>query len=395
MKFELDKNLLKYVIYISITAVTIFVAYNILSNIGTILNWIFGFIISILTLIKPLIIAAIIAYLLYPITQFVEKTLKTNRLYCVKKKSNRRTISIIFSYLLIIGILLGLLCGIYFMIGGQLSKSTTISNIVDYITNYTNSADINNLSIIKDIQNLDIPFLDTLKPYLINALTYIQDTIISNLGTMSSHIMNIGSSIATFFIAVIISIYLLKDSEYFIDLWKKLYFLIFRNGKAGNTITTTFKIIHEVFSKFIKGQLLEAFFVALLSTIALSMVGIDYAVVIGIISGICNLIPYVGPIVGTVLAGVMALLSGNFIKIIYAVVAMIIVQQIDNNFLAPKIVGDSVGLHAVFTMLAILIGGNVGGLFGMLLAVPLAASFKVLFSNWYNNYMNKINSQNE
>ena len=91
----------------------------------------------------------------------------------------------------------------------------------------------------------------------------------------------------------------------------------------------------------------------------------------------------------------MALLSGNFIKIIYAVVAMIIVQQIDNNFLAPKIVGDSVGLHAVFTMLAILIGGNVGGLFGMLLAVPLAASFKVLFSNWYNNYMNKINSQNE
>ena len=92
-------------------------------------------------------------------------------------------------------------------------------------------------------------------------------------------------------------------------------------------------------------------------------------------------------IVGTVLAAIMGLLSGKPIKILYAIIAMQVVQQIDNNLLAPKIVGESVGLHAVFTMLAILIGGNVGGLLGMLLAVPIAASFKVLFSNWYENYM--------
>ena len=70
------------------------------------------------------------------------------------------------------------------------------------------------------------------------------------------------------------------------------------------------------------------------------------------------MIPYVGPIVGTVLAAIMGLLSGRPIKIIYAIIAMLIVQQIDNNLLAPKIVGESVGLHAVFTMLAIIIGGR-------------------------------------
>ena len=95
------------------------------------------------------------------------------------------------------------------------------------------------------------------------------------------------------------------------------------------------------------------------------------------------MIPYVGPIVGTVLAAIMGLLSGRPIKIIYAIIAMLIVQQIDNNLLAPKIVGESVGLHAVFTMLAIIIGGNTFGLIGMLIAVPLAASFRILFNLWY------------
>ena len=109
--------------------------------------------------------------------------------------------------------------------------------------------------------------------------------------------------------------------------------------------------------------------------------------VIGIIAGICNLIPYVGPIVGTVLAAIMGLLSGRPIKVLYAIIAMLIVQQVDNNFLAPKIVGNSVGLHPVFTMMAILIGGNIGGLFGMLLAVPIVASIRVLFNMWYEKYI--------
>ena len=99
------------------------------------------------------------------------------------------------------------------------------------------------------------------------------------------------------------------------------------------------------------------------------------------------MIPYAGPIVGTVLAALMGLLSGSPIKMLYSIIAMLIVQQIDNHFLAPQIVGNSVGLHPVFTMMAIIIGGTIGGLRGMLIAVPLAASFKVLFSSWYHSHI--------
>ncbi|MDU4884217.1 AI-2E family transporter [uncultured Clostridium sp.] len=388
MKIHFDKNLLKYSLYVTLTAIAIYLALTIMSNIGTIFITTFNIIGAVLNLIKPLLIAIVIAYLLYPLTKSIENFLRTNTIYKIKNQSVRRVIAIVLSYLLIIGIILGLIWGIYFMIGGQLSKNTTLTNIMSDISSYLNTNSFSTSSIEDTLKNLNIPFIDNLEPYIIQIVTALQKYIMINLGAMTSNIMSIGSSIASFFIAIIISIYILKDSEYFIDLWKKLYYLIFRESNIGKKFSEIFRLINEVFSKFIRGQLLEAFCVGVLSSIALSIVGIDYAIVIGLISGICNMIPYVGPLVGTILAAVMGLLSGRPIKVIYAIISMLVVQQIDNNLLAPKIVGDSVGLHAVFTMMAILVGGNVGGLLGMLLAVPVAASIRVLFNKWYSEYTN-------
>ena len=387
MKIEIDKKLIKYGIYVAVTSISIYIAYLIVSNIGDIFGKSLDILRNIYKLIKPLFFAFIIAYLLFPITKAIENFLKNNTIFQVKKESSRRILAILFSYLSVIGIILGLLCGIYFMIGGQISNNITISNIVDEISLYLNSNLFNSTSISDTIRNLNIPFIKELEPYILESLQYVQQYIASNLGNFTSYILSIGSGIATFFISLILSIYILKDSEYFINLWKKLYNLVFRKSKLGGKIAYVFKTIHETFAKFIKGQLLEAFFVGVLSAIALEIVGIDYAFIIGVIAGICNMIPYVGPIVGTILAAIMGLLSGNPLKILYAIISMLVVQQIDNNLLAPKIVGDSVGLHPVFTMMAILIGGNIGGLFGMLLSVPIAASFRVLFNNWYDSYI--------
>ena len=389
MKIHFDKKLLKYSIYVTLTAIAIYLALTIMSNVGKIFTTTFNIIGAGLSLIKPLLIAIVIAYLLYPLTKFIENFLKTNNLYQIKNKSTRRVIAIVLSYVSIIGIVLSLLWGIYFMIGGQLSKNTTITNIISDISSYLSTNSFSTSTIENTLKNLNIPFIDTLQPYIIQIVATLQKYIMINFGAMTSNIMSIGSSIASFFVAIIISIYILKDSEYFIRLWKKLYYLIFRESRVGNKIEEIFRLVHDVFSKFIRGQLLEAFFVGALSAIALSLVGIDYAIVIGLIAGICNMIPYVGPLVGTLLAAIMGLLSGRPIKVIYAIIAMLVVQQIDNNLLAPKIVGDSVGLHPVFTIMAILIGGNIGGLFGMLLSVPIAASFRVLFNNWYDSYIKK------
>lgn len=389
MKIEFDKKLFKYSIYIAITTVVIYVAFLVISNVGTIFKTIFDILGTVLDLIKPLIIGIIIAYLLYPITKGIENFLEKNKLYRIHKASPRRILSIICAYLLIIGIFLGLISGIYYMIGGQISNNTTILNMTQHISSYVSSTSFSTTSIKETLDKINNPFIDSVEPYIINGIIYLQEYVKDNIGNMTSYAMSIGTSVATFFIALVISIYLLKDSEYFIGLWNKLYYLVFGKSILGSKIIYVFRVVHEVFAKYLRGQLLEAFFVGVLSAIALSIVGIDYAFVIGIIAGISNMIPYVGPIIGTILAAIMGLLSGTPIRIVYAIVAMLVVQQIDNNLLAPKIVGNSVGLHAVFTMMAILIGGNVGGLLGMLLAVPVAASCKVLFNNWYENYIEK------
>ncbi|MDR3597782.1 AI-2E family transporter [Clostridium sp.] len=394
MKFELDKKLLKYSIYVTITAIIMYIVFLIIPNIGLIFEKLFNIFAYLIGLIKPLLIGIVIAYLLYPLTKTIEIFLEKNKLYGIKKGSIRRAFAITFSYFLIVGIFLGLILGIYFMVGGQLSNNTTITNIAQHIILYISNNSFSPHSIKETLDKINSPLVDSIKPYIIDGITYLQNYVQNNLGNMTSYAMSIGSSVAIFFISLVISIYLLNDSEYFLDLWHKLYYLIFRKSAVGCKINYVFKVVHQSFVKYLRGQLLEAFFVGVLSAISLSIVGIDYAFVIGIFAGITNMIPFVGPIVGTILAAIMGLLSGTPIKILYAVIAMLIVQQIDGHLLAPKIVGDSVGLHAVFTILAILIGGDVGGILGMLLAVPIAASCKVLLNNWYENYMKDQNDSN-
>ena len=384
MKIDFDKKLFKYAVYISVTAISIYIVFLLLLNIKSIFNIAASFFMSAVDMLKPLLIGIIIAYILYPITTLIERFFKDNKIFKIKSSSKRRILSVFLSYVCVLTIIISLIWGIYFMIGGQLSNNTTLTNIISYINTYFTDSTFSINSIDQTLENMNSPIVTTLQPYIIDMFKFVETYIIKNLNNFTSSIISIGSGIATFFISLIISIYLLKDSEYFIGLFKKVYDLIFGDRKLGSKIKYICGVVHLSFGQFIRGQLLEALAVGILSSIALKIAGIKYSFIIGTIAGISNMIPYVGPIVGTILAAVMGLISGNPIKILYAIIAMLIVQQIDNHFLAPQIVGNSVGLHPVFTMMAILIGGNIGGLLGMLISVPLAASLKILLSTWYH-----------
>ncbi|WP_099466694.1 AI-2E family transporter [Konateibacter massiliensis] len=382
MKIDKDDKLLKYCVYVAVTAIVIYVAILLMGNIGAIMSWGFKAAGVIIALLKPLVIAFVIAYLFRPATSKIERFLEKKKIF--KKADRRRSLSITAVYLAIIGIVVAMICGIYIMIGGQLSKNTTISNIVAYITDYMNQSQFSAEAIEEKLDSLNIQLPENFNNIVTDVVTAVQSYITGSLTNLAGSIVEFGNNVFSFLISIILSIYLLKDTEYFKELWGKFFYLIFRKSKAGKTVGKCASVINDTFSNYIRGQLLDACIVGILSSIALTIIGVDYAIVIGIISGICNMIPYVGPVVGTVLAAIMGLLSGQPIMILWAIIAMVVVQQIDNNLIAPKIVGDSVGLHPVFTMLAILIGGNIGGLIGMLVAVPVTASIKILISEWYN-----------
>ncbi|MBU3072034.1 AI-2E family transporter [Clostridium estertheticum] len=387
---KIDKKLLQYCFYASGTVLLIYIGITIFNDIGAIFSFLSSFIGKIIGLVKPLLMALVIVYLFKPGVKTIENFLQKRNIF--KRAAPRRLVGILAIYLLVIAGIAALISGIYIMIGGKLSNNITISNMTEYLTKYLNNPALSVSSITEKLQNSNISMLGNLNDKITKIVGYVQTYFTTSIGVMTDSVLSIGGNIASFFIALVLSIYLIQDSEYFMDLWEKTFNLIFGKSKVGNKLKEILSIIDITFYKYIRGQLLEACIVGVLSAIVLYFVGIDYALIIGIIAGICNMIPYIGPVVGTILAVIIALLSGQPIRAVWAVVGMIVVQEVDNKLLAPKIVGDSVGLHPVFTMLAIIIGGSVWGLIGMMIAVPVAACFKVLISKWYTYHMEKTNN---
>lgn len=387
MKFKVDKRYLKFCVYFGLTCMAIYFFTVIVDYAPEILDTIDNIFSGFLNILQPIIVALIIAYLMFGPMKAIENFLM-RRKHFPKKRGLCRAIGLIISYLAVIGIVFGLICGIYFMIGGQISGSSTFANIFTSISEYfeTNSLSADSLQDV--ITSHNIPFGTLINEKMGDIANFITDLITGFLSGFGDALIGLGGSVFDFVISLVLSIYLLISYEYFIDLWNKFFFLVFRNSKVGKSIRRSLSIVNRTFSKYIHGQLIEAFLVFILSTIALYIVGIDYALVIGIICGVCNLIPYIGPFVGIVFAAIMALFSGNFMSIIWAVIALMIVQQIDANILCPNIVGDIVGLNGAFTLIAISIGGDLYGLLGMLIAVPVAASIKQIFGSWFDRHLN-------
>lgn len=398
MKFNLDKRYTKFSKYLIITAVITYLLFRLIDSIPSFYDYFLIFLSGLWDICFPIVIGFIFAYLLFGPMNYIE-TFLMKRKHFPHNRGLCRGIGLGISYICLLFIIVFLCVGIYFMIGGQLSKSSTLSTIVTYVSDYFSNNSLSADSLQEFISEKNIPFGDVIIKQLDSIAGFLQDLILSLVTGISNFIFTLGSNIFSLALSLILSIYVLFSYEYFDELWNKFFYIVFRNSKSGKIIKRSLHTINYTFSKYIRGQLIEASIVAVLSSIVLTIVGVDYAIVIGIIAGVCNLVPYIGPFVGIVLSGIIALFSGNILTVIAAVVGLFIVQQIDCNILCPKIVGDIVGLHPAFILIAITIGGNWAGLFGMLIAVPVCASLKIIVSDWFNFYFKdkyeKFNAENK
>jgi predicted PurR-regulated permease PerM len=136
--------------------------------------------------------------------------------------------------------------------------------------------------------------------------------------------------------------------------------------------------INSAVGGFFRGQLLVAFIVGVLSSVGLRVINLDFWLLIGMVAGVFNIIPLVGPYIGGVPALVIALTTREPITAVWVVVIMVAVQQIDNHFISPMVMHRAVKLHPVLVMVALLLGGTLAGFFGLLVAVPAAAVLKIL-----------------
>jgi len=187
--------------------------------------------------------------------------------------------------------------------------------------------------------------------------------------------------IISWILTPILTFYFLMDKDYFIE---RLKALIPKKNKEETIYL--FKEIDTALSEFIRGRLLMAVAVGITTTIFLFAMGIEFAIVIGFITGIADIIPYIGPFLGFVPAVIFAFISSP-IKALWVGIFFILIQWGENNILGPKILGKTTGMHPLTILLAIIVGGTMFGVLGMLLSVPFVSVMIIL----YRYFKNKIN----
>ncbi|MTI48974.1 AI-2E family transporter [Sporosalibacterium faouarense] len=311
-------------------------------------------------LFMPVIYSIAFAYLLNPLVNILED------------KGIKRLWGVLLIYLLLIGIIVVLAIIIFPRISLEFQKlGKNIDVYFEELIGYFNNLNELYLRYADNLKDLP-PELQGIQEVIKNNLNKVQGSLVEGIQNFTTSIINMFSKILGLIIIPILTFYFLKDKDYF---KKKIYLLIpkrFRPDtmKVGREIDT-------VLSKFIRGQIIVALFVGVFTVIGLAILGIDFALIIGLIAGIANFIPFFGPIIGTIPAVFFALLDRP-IKAIWVIILFVVIQQIESNILSPKIVGESVGLHPVIVIVALLIGANIGGILGMLLAVPVAAIIRIL-----------------
>ncbi len=200
---------------------------------------------------------------------------------------------------------------------------------------------------------------------LSDAFTGFSKRVADWLGSATINLAQVSySSLGWVLLMPFFSFYFLKDQEYFID---QIGYLVPIRYKSD--LHTLYCSIDKSLGLFMRGQLLVALSVSLMTSAGLLLVGVPNALILGLICGICNMIPFVGPLIGAVPVALVAISLGWKMMLV-AVLVVLVVQQLDNTLITPKIIGDSLRIHPAYVIVAIITGSGLFGVVGLLLAMP-------------------------
>lgn len=226
-----------------------------------------------------------------------------------------------------------------------------------------------------------VPLPDGVRQVIDGAIIRLEEMSLGFIqGVIQGLIALLGQSF-NFILAPIISFYFLKDFNHLGEHALKSVPIRYRDG-----VFQVSKEINLVLRKFIKGSLLVALWVGIITTVGMYLIGMDFFVLIGILVGITNIIPYFGAIISAIPAILLALLKSKWLAL-YVVGLILLIHQLESSILTPKIIGSSVGLHPLLIIFALLAGGQLWGFVGLLLAVPLMAVLKIVFKHLYIRYI--------
>lgn len=340
-------------------------------------------------ILQPITIGLILAYLLNPIVKFEEKYLLPVLEKNIKnqKKAGKLSRGIsIFGALIFVGLILSILLK---MVIPELYRSIErmIVDLPKQVNGFIDWASTHVDENSKVADKLEQMLKQGTKFFENWAKTEFLPQTKNILTSLTTGVINVVKVLFNVIIGIIISIYVLMSKESFIGQSKKLVYAIFPPKKA-NVIVHTVHKSNEIFGGFISGKILDSVIIGILCFVGLSILKMPYTLLVSVIVGVTNVIPFFGPYLGAVPSAILITLA-NPLSGVYFIIFILVLQQLDGNIIGPKILGDSTGLTSFWVVFAILVGGGLFGVPGMIIGVPVFAVIYYIVRNIVNYVLEK------
>lgn len=389
MKFKFDKKYLYWGLTAFLALVGAILFYYILFHRSNFMGGIDKFI----TIAMPIIDGFVLAYLFTPILNMIER--KAIRPLCAKTglsmtpKVNRRIRAA--SILATLAIVLLVVYELFALILPEVVRSvqSIIFQFPIYVNNLSNWA----LLLLKDNPDLEATVDALINQYSTKVLEYVNTNLLPHINevlkTVSLSVIGVFKALWNLVIGFIISVYLLGSKEKFAGQAKKIVYAMF-DRKAGNELVSNFRFIHSTFIGFIGGKIVDSIIIGIICFVCTSIIGTPYSILVSVIIGVTNVIPFFGPWIGGIPSALLVLMVDPR-QALYFGILIIFIQQFDGNILGPKILGDSTGLSGFWVIFSITIFGGLFGVLGMIVGVPIFAVFYAGVKSLVNRYLRRKN----
>lgn len=368
MKINWNEKYTTISAYTVLTVVACILVFALIFNFTAIGGWI-G---TIFTAIAPLIWGLIIAYLLNPVMMWFEKRLKKLTEKNKPRPKLNRILSVIVTMIVFVAVLTTL-CSIIVpqvidsLVGIIGNLGIYFNNIEKWVNGILEKYPEIQSTINSQIKNIETTIMDTVNqimPQISEIIKKITD------GTLTFIL-----AIKDFLIGIIVSVYFLLDKEHFQAQLKKIVYAFFPH-RASSGVLRVCRQVNTSISGFVSGKIVDSIIIGCLCFICMTIMKLDFTVLISVIVGITNIIPFFGPFIGAIPSAVLLLVATPK-QVVPFLILIFIIQQLDGNIIGPKILGQSIGISAFWVLFSILIGGGLFGFAGMILGVPI---FAVVYS---------------
>lgn len=389
-RFRWDKKYL----YWGVTAFCVIVAsvafYLLLSNFSQ-----FGSAISKLTtILSPFIWGLVISYLLCPLTNIYQQSLFAPLIAAVSKNvksggTKRKSLANGLAVLLAMLTLLAILTAFIWLVVPQLYSSieSIIANSSTYISNVLAWLD-HTLEDFPEIEEaIGTSFGSASEAVFAWVESFLMPRMESLVSELTSGVFTVVKGVYNVLIGMIAAVYVLYNRELFAAHMKKIVYCIF-SVEAAEKLIGAVKFSDHVFNGFLSGKILDSAIIGVICYIGCSILKMPYSLLVAVIVGVTNVIPFFGPFIGAIPSALIILMVDP-IKCFIFVIFVILLQQFDGNFLGPKILGNSVGVNGFWIMFSIIVGSGLFGFMGMLLGVPVFVLIYTFFTTIVNRKLHR------